>query len=171
MAIKVYEPADDPGEPAAQHEFALIFKRDGVRERHEFLAEPQYDWKNLRSLLYLMDSRRGDQFDPRAFTQIDRLVRRALVNTDGTPEKWKAKVVSNDGEEPWFTDPNGDHAPAEMLPVYEAFGQGSSRRRWAYLMDEDDEVTVDFKQVIDLMQDLMEVAGKDRGKNSAASSG
>lgn len=171
MAIKVYEPEADPGEPAPQHEFALIFKRDGVRERHEFTAEPQYDWKNLRSLMYLMESRRDEGFDPKALAQIDRLVRRALVNHDGTPERWRAKVVSPDDGEPWFTDPNGDHTPAEMLPLYEEFSAGSSRRRWAHLMDVDDEVTVDFKQVTDLMQDLMAIAGKDRGKSSESSSG
>lgn len=142
-----------------------------MRERHEFIAEPQYDWKNLRSLMYLMESRRDEGFDPKALAQIDRLVRRALVNHDGTPERWKANVVSPDDGEAWFTDPNGDHTPAEMLPLYVEFSAGSSRRRWVHLMDVDDEVTVDFKQVTDLMQDLMTIAGKDRGKNSEASSG
>lgn len=170
MAITVYEP-EDAGEDPPVHEFAMIFKRDGVRERHEFLAEPRMDWQNLRGLMYLMDSRRGEGIDPKALAQIDRLIRRSLVNHDGTPERWKANIVSEDSGEPWFTDPNGDHTPAEMLPVYEAFEQGSSRRRWMHLMDNDDEVTVESEQILSLMKDLMEASGKDRTKNSAASSG
>ena len=170
MAITVYEPEDEGVEPEI-HEFAMIFKRDGVRERHEFLAQPNYSWQNLRGLMYMLDSRRDEGITIRALAQIDRLVRRSLVNTDGTPERWRAKIVTpEDGGDPWFTDPNGDQAPADLLPAYETFDAGSSRRRWVYLMDEDDEVTVEAAQIIKLMQDLMEAAGKDRGKKSAASS-
>jgi hypothetical protein len=171
MAIKVYEPADEPGEPAPQHEFAVIFLRDGVRERHEFLAEPRFDWQNLRGLMHMMDSRRGEGISMQALTQIDRLIRRSLVNTDGVPERWVPKVVSEPGKEPWFTDPQGDHCTADMLPLYEAFDQGSSRRRWMHLMDHDDDVTVKAEQIVDLMQDLMEVAARRPTKSSAASSG
>lgn len=170
MAIKVYEP-EDAGEDPVLHEFAMIFKRDGVRERHEFTAEPRMDWQNLRGLMFLMDSRRGEGIDPRALAQIDRLIRRSLVNTDGTPEKWRANVVSEDTEEPWFTDPNGDHTPADMLPAYETFEAGSSRRRWVHLMENDDEITVEKEQILSLMRDLMEASADRPTKRSAASSG
>lgn len=171
MAIEVFEPEDQGVEPAL-YEIAVIFKRDKVRERHEFLAEPRLDWQNLRGLMYLMDSRRGsDGIDPKALAQIDRLIRRSLVNTDGTPERWRPNIVSEPGEEPWFTDPQGDHTPVELLPAYEAFEAGSSRRRWVHLMEYDDEVTVEASQIIKLMHYLMEQSGKDPGKKSAASPG
>lgn len=169
---KVYEPDDDePGVEAPAHAFTMIFLRDGVRERHEFLAEPRFDWQNLRALMHLMGSRRGDELGIQALAQVDRLIRRSLVNHDGTPEKWSARIVSEDGKDPWFTDPNGDHCPSAMLPLYEEVSAGSSRRRWIHLMDVDDEVTVKSNQIVQLMQDLMEVAGQRPTKNSAASSG
>jgi len=168
VTIDVYEPEDQGIEPGT-YEFAMIFKRDGVRESHEFLAQPNYSWQNLRGMIHLLESRRGE-ISMQALAQVDRLVRRSLVNTDGTPERWRPSIVEpDDGSEPWFTDPNGDHTPVDLLPAYETFDAGSSRRRWVHLMEADDEVTVDAGQITRLVRKLMEIAGKDPGKRSAPS--
>lgn len=175
MAIKVFEPEDDSGEEPDRDEVAVIFKRDtdggSVRERHEFTVEPRWDWQNLRGLLHLLDSRDSGGISPQMLMRLDRLIRRSLVNDDGTPEKWQAQVVNDGADEPWFTDPNGDHCPADMLPAYEAFEAGSSRRRWMHLIDGDEEVTIEAAQILALANYLMELAGKDRTKKSAASTG
>lgn len=154
MALKEYAPASR-GTPTPEHEFAMVFLRDGTEERHEFAARPRMGWQDVQGLMPLLaaTSPDGKGVDPRALRSVDRLIRRALVNDDGTPEKWAPAIV--DGH---FSDPNGDHAPQELLPAYEAFDAGSSRRRWAYLMDVDDELTVEPEQIMQLMSDLIEVA-------------
>lgn len=171
MTIPVFEPEDDSGEEPQRYEVAVIFKRDGVRERHEFITEPRWDWMGLRGLLHLMDARDDSGITAKTLAQFDRLVRRSLVNDDGTPEKWRPHVVDDGESEPWFTDPNGDHCPAEMLPAYVTFEAGSSRRRWMHLIDADEEVTIEATQIIRLANYLMEMAGKDRKKKSSDSTG
>lgn len=150
-AIKVYAPRTR-GVDAPTHTFAMIYIRDGVEERHEFLARPAMGWQDVRGLVPLLGGA-DDGLSEHAVRVIERLIRRVIANDDGTPEKWVPNVV--DGH---FTDPSGDHTPIELLPAYEAFEAGSSRRRWVHLMEHDDEVTVEPDQIVELLNDLVEVA-------------
>lgn len=131
----------------------MVFIRDGVEERHEFTAHPTMGWQDVRGLMPLMGGEGDQTLSQGAIRVVDRLIGRSLDNTDGTPEKWKPRVV--DGH---FTAPNGDHTPVELLPGFEAFEAGSSRRRWVHLMEVDDDVTVEPMQIVELMADLVEVA-------------
>jgi hypothetical protein len=152
---KVYAPRNRGGAPP-EIPFTMILIRDGVEEPHEFLARPTMGWQDMRGLVPIIGGRHGDM-DPelgaKAVEVIDRLVRRALANDDGTPERWKPTIV--DGT---FTAPNGDTTPVELLPGVEAFDAGSSRRRWSHLMGHDDEVTIELDQMVSLMEDLIATA-------------
>lgn len=170
MPAKVYAPRQS-GSEAPIHEFTMIFVRDGVDEHHSFEARPRMGWEDVKGLVPLMGGGKDDDLIRRALAPIDRLIRRSLRNDDGTPEKWVPNVVSDGENPPWFTDPIGDHVEEELLPAYLAFDAGSSRRRWVALMDHDDDVTVEPEQIMDLLQDLTELSGKDRSGKPAASSG
>jgi hypothetical protein len=154
VTLKEYAPRTRGYEPP-EVPFAMIFVRDGVEERHEFTARPTMGWQDVRGLVPLMGGKTDDQLTQQAVKVIDRLIRRVLANDDGTPELWTPTVV--DGH---FTDPNGDHTPLDLLPAYETFTAGSSRRRWVHLMEHDDEVTVEAEQIVDLMADLVSAAGE-----------
>jgi hypothetical protein len=153
MAMREYVPKSR-GVTLDPFEFSMIFLRDEVEEKHEFTARPTMSWQDTRAIMPIIAGQGSDEAQiAQAVKVMDRLIRRVLANDDGTPEKWKPTVV--DGH---FTDPQGDHTPVNLLPAYEAFDAGSSRRRWVHLMENDDEITIDVEQVIDLMRDLMEAA-------------
>lgn len=154
MALKEYAPRTR-GQTPPEVPFVMIFVRDGVEERHEFVAHPTMGWQDVRGLVPLMGGKTDDALTQQAVRVIDRLIRRVLANDDGTPELWEPTVVDTH-----FTDPNGDHTPLELLPAYEAFTAGSSRRRWVHLMEHDDDVTVEAEQIVDLLADLLEAAGQ-----------
>lgn len=162
MAMKEYVPKQR-GEPPPEIPFAMIFIRDGLEERHEFTARPSMGWQDVRGLVPLMGGGNDDKVTQQAIRVIDRLVRRVLANDDGTPEKWRPYIV--DGH---FTAPNGDHTPEELLPGFETFEAGSSRRRWTHLMEVDDDITVEPDQIIELMTDLMEESAGDRPTQRSA---
>lgn len=163
MPGKVYAPTRS-GSEAPVHEFTMIFVRDGVDEHHEFTARPRIGWGDVTGLLPLAGG--SGSLSAHTLAVINNLIRRALVNDDGTPEKWRPNIV--DGH---FAAPNGDHTPEAELPVFEAFGAGSSRRRWVHLMEHDDDVTLEPEQIMALVGDLMEVAGERPTKSSAPSPG
>lgn len=153
VTLKEYAPTTR-GEQPPEVPFAMIFIRDGVEERHEFVANPTMGWQDVRGLIPLMGGKADDQaLSQAAIRVVDRLIGRSLDNTDGTPEKWRPNVV--DG---FFTAPNGDHTAVELLPGFESFDAGSSRRRWVHLMEKDDDITVEPDQIVALMADLLEVA-------------
>jgi hypothetical protein len=155
-AAKVYAPRNR-GTTPPEFSFTMIFVRDGVEEPHEFTARPTMGWQDMRGLVPLLGGQSKDmdqELAGHAVRVIDRLVRRALRNDDGTPEKWHPTVV--DGH---FTAPNGDHTPESLLSGFEAFEAGSSRRRWVHLMEEDDEVTIELDQMVALMEDVIAAVG------------
>ena len=167
MTKKRYAPKNS-GASAPVHEFEFAFLRDGVEEVHEFAARPRFGWKETAgaiSLMGVMDGKTGHGELGYAVRYLDGILRRSLVNDDGTPEKWTATVV--DGH---FTDPAGDHVPEELLPLVEAFDAGSSRRRWVHLMTRDDDVTVEQGQLMELFDDLMTVAADRPTERSELSS-
>lgn len=145
----------------------MIFVRDGVEERHEFEARPHMGWQDMAGMMPLIAGpRRGQNEDlmaARAVQVIDRLVRRTLANDDGTPEKWRPNVYTDDGDgRQYFNDPQGNKTPVDLLPGVEAFDAGSSRRRWVHLMEDDDEVTIEMDQMVSLMEDLITAASHER---------
>lgn len=159
-AVKEYVP-HIRGADAPVHNFIMIFLRDGVEERHEFTARPAMGWQDVRGLVPLLGGT-DTGLSEHAVRVIEKLIRRVLTNGDGTPERWTPTVV--DGH---FTDPNGDHTPVELLPGYEAFEAGSSRRRWVHLMENDDDITVEPDQIVELLNDLVEAASARPTRRSA----
>lgn len=141
-------------------EFSIDFVRDGVSEVHEFAARPRMSYGDTVGLIKNQDNDSG------TLPFLDRLIRRSLVNDDGVPAKWAPEF--EDGE---FTAPDGSKHPSAELAQFTTFEAGSSRRRWAYLLDKDDDVEVEIEQIVAVFEYLTSAASEARPtKRSSPSS-
>jgi hypothetical protein len=133
--------------PIPETSFSVDFTRDGVDEEHFFNARPQLAYGDMVGL-----KRHEQDEDGKVLPVLDRIIRRAMRNDDGTPTSWKPAV--QDGE---FTAPDGKLVPATDLPTYTKHEAGSSRKRWIELIESDDAV-VEFEQVMALFEHLCAVS-------------
>jgi hypothetical protein len=133
--------------PIPETSFSVDFSRDGKEEEHFFVARPQLAYGDMVGL-----KRHEQDEDGKVLPVLDRIIRRAMRNDDGTPVNWKPVV--QDGE---FTAPDGKLVPANDLPKYTAHEAGSSRKRWIELIESDDAV-VEFEQVMALFEHLCAVS-------------
>lgn len=126
-----------------------------IVEVHEFTARPTMAYGDVLGLA-------ANEESPRALAFLDRIIRRALLNDDGTPAGWKPYIHENH-----FSDPiTGNHTHVDELPNVETFEAGSSRRRWAHLIGADD-VSVEMKQVSAVLEYLSEeAAGRPTSRSS-----
>jgi hypothetical protein len=127
--------------------FSVVFEVDGEEVEHFFTALPTLTYGDMVGL-----KRHENDENGQVLPVLDRIIRRAMLNKDGTPTGWKPVV--KDGE---LTAPDGKLVPANDLPKYTAHEAGSSRKRWIELIESDDAV-VDFEQVMALFEFLCEAS-------------
>lgn len=130
-------------------EHTVPFERDGELEEHLFRAQPRMSYKRMADIVKARRS--GDGVA--ALAVFERMIRPALVDTDGTPAKWAPTV-----EDGVFVDPDGNERPAADVTNVLAFEAGSSRRRWQHLLDVDDEVEVELDDITAFYEVLVEAA-------------
>ncbi len=145
---KHFGPSTAPAVPIDDVSISVGFRRDGVEEVHEFTARPQLTYADTVGLI--REQRRGGA---QVLPYMDRVIRRSLRDDDGTPASWTPEIA--DGG---FVDPAGVRRPIVELDKVQA--DGSSRRRWVHLMEDDDEVTVEFEQIMELFEYLAGEAGQ-----------
>jgi hypothetical protein len=131
-------------------EFSVGFVRDGVEETHEFTARPRFTYSDTLGLV-------KNQKDASALPFLDRMIRRSLVDSDGTPAKWQLELV--DGQ---VVAPDGSEVDIAEAQKFAAFEAGSSRRRWAHLMETDDDVEIEFEQIMQVFEYLTSEAANGR---------
>lgn len=101
-------------------------------------------------------------------------IARAIDNRDGLAYNWVPEALPQDDDDtrpPSFRVPFGEKQ-GQLLPMDEADEYvksevHSSRRRWLYLMEKDDDAIVDFDDLNEIFEWLIAEAS---GKASAASS-
>ncbi len=144
---------DETGEEVldAPVEFTVTFTRDGDDEKHEFRARPSFGYKQMRDVAKIQSQRDGGGL--KALMVYERLIVPALCDDDGTPAKWQPEF--EDGQ---LIGPDGElHDKAEATKLSE-FDAGSSRRRWRFLMDDDDDVQVELDEITAAYELLVEAA-------------
>lgn len=154
--------------PVPREPFTLTVMRDDEPEDHQFNARAMTDVTGLATVLTL-----GDKHAEKAIGGVMRIIAKMLDNKDGVSASWRPEVLPepDDAPEdftPQFRNPSGeleDFTP-ENTARYTRFEAGSSKRRWLYLVEEDDEATVDEGQLMRLFGWLMGLAGKGRGPQS-----
>jgi len=148
-----------PTTPVRREPFSFWFMRDDEPEEHQFRARVVTD---IGSLLVALNASRRDNTG-KAVQGAALIIARMLDNKDGTPARWSPEPLDppEDAAEDWeakFRAPDGNTWPMGEAEKFTRFEAGSSRRRWLYLMEEDDEVVVDAKDLMALMEWLVRMA-------------
>lgn len=162
-AVKAVEQAgatvtdiDDAPPPT---EFTVEFERDGDPEPHTFQARPRFTFKRMNEAAKA--SRDGGAA---AVLRFEKMIRPSLLDNDGTPAKWTPVV--EDGE---FEDPSGEMRDIADLPGFLEADAGSSKRRWAHLMDDDDDLEISIEEIVKVYE-LLVTAATDRPTRRSKSS-
>lgn len=143
------ETVDDTTDDASDTvEFTVTVDRDGDDEDHTFSARPKFSYKRMREAA-TAQAKGGAA----ALLRFEKMIRPSLCDDDGTPVKWRPEI--NDGH---FIDPNGVERPVVDLEAVLAPEAGSSRRRWAHLMDDDDEVEIELDEIVKAYEVLVGAA-------------
>jgi hypothetical protein len=130
-------------------EVTITAEHDGTERKHTFWLSAKAGYGDLIAFV----SGGGDK----QLITADRVLRRSLIDTDGTPLKW-SPVVTDDH----FTAPDGTRHHVDELPAFTAFDAGSSRRRWYQLAYDNDEVYIDPTEIITIVDQLAEDASEGR---------
>lgn len=175
-----YAPKGLDAEPV---EFTFYVLRDDEPEAHVFKARPQAHAGDLLRLLHADDSEEGGE---RAFRALVSTIAKSMINKDGVPAQWRpdelprparrivppqedhvgwpadvAVAEPDDDAEPSYRGPDGVIYPlsdAKQLARFTDPEAGSSRRRWLYLMNDDDGATVTLDAMLELAKDLISSA-------------
>lgn len=97
------------------------------------------------------------------------MIGKFMDNKDGTPVHWSPvelprKKNEADDAPLRFRAPDGRIHPMDKAPDFLAIQAGSSRKRWLHLMNEDEDAAVEMDDLVKLLEFLMELAGKGRGR-------
>lgn len=132
-------------------------------EVHEFTARPVSDAGDLVSMAVAQNSGDG----AKVAAVIARMIKKVVVNGDGTPSQWSAEEVNPLNPETAtpaefeahvaeYYGPDGQRyrMDGEERAKFEDIANGSSRRRLLHLLYED-EATVKMTDVAEIMKDMM----------------
>ena len=147
--------------PVAREPFEVTFMRDDEPEVHTFQARAVTDTAGIAHTLKV-----AEKHPERALPGMLRMISKMLDNKDGTPATWVATPLPREHQEDdaeddrpiVFRGPDGELYPMSEAEKFLEFVAGSSRRRWLYLMEEDDEVTVDGDTLTKLFEWLVGLA-------------
>lgn len=129
-----------------------------VSEVHEFTAMPRIDAGQLIRLLTGVD--KSEENPGGMLDALSESVRKVLSDKDGTPQHWRPVALPRDGEggPTSFRGPDGAIYPfsdTAAIEKFEAFEAGSSRRRWAHLLFDDEQIAVDLEDLVEVAQDMI----------------
>lgn len=161
-----------PGDqPPRREPFSFGVLRGDEIETHHFTALlGKIDAGGLITALRAAEENDG----PKAARAYYTTIARAIDNRDGIPAGWQAEPVAkapDDNRADVFRVPFGAHK-GELMPMADAEEYvksevHSSRRRWLHLMEVDPDAVVDFKDLNDIFEWIIQESS---GKASAASS-
>lgn len=129
-------------------QITIAFDRDGESEDQVFTARPKFTYKRMREAARARTTGGID-----AVMRFEKMIVPSLCDDDGVPVKWVPAAA--DGQ---FTDPDGVQRDVKELAWYLDPANGSSRRRWAHLMDDDDDAEPDLNSLVQAYEDLVGAA-------------
>lgn len=139
--------------------FTLTVYRDDEPEVQHFQLVPERVSGSDMTVLY----GKGQRDPGAAATRLVSMLGKLMDDSDGVPYRWEPEALEpDDGRLPLDADedrqyvvaPGGTVVPADSDVIEAAMKpeSGSSRRRWRYLMDEDDEVSVELEDLVEIGQ-------------------
>jgi hypothetical protein len=172
--------------PAAREPFEFTFMRDDEPEVHQFQARAVTDAAGVAATLAVAE-RHPEQAFPRMLRMIGTMLDNkdgtpakwepVALKHPGKPDpsvaehdaerdhlqaqldEWERRADAGDDDYVTkFRGPDGQLHPMDRAARFLEFEAGSSRRRWFHLMNEDDEITVDAKELTKLFEWLVGLA-------------
>lgn len=145
--------------PKAEQFDLTTFLDDGGSRTHRFNLVPIIPAGHVTGLMDALDDE-----SEKTFGLIARLLTRVLDNTDGVSASWTYTEFQDpapgdvgydqDGPEVFFVGPDNEVHSAEDATArdkFQSFDAGSSRRRWAHLMDPENlDEAVDLADMVDI---------------------
>ncbi len=158
--MKSFGPKNRTTKPAPRETFEFTVLRDEEPETHTFNAVCQTDAAALALMLSSVE-----KHPERSMIGLFRMIAKMLDNKDGTPSKWQPTPLptpedATEDHETKFRGPDGALYTMDQAARFSPFEAGSSRRRWLYLMEDDDEVIVDADDLVKLFEWLVSVAAR-----------
>jgi hypothetical protein len=157
-----FGPKGRPARTPVLEDFDFTILRDDEPETHHFQARVVSDVATLMVTLT-----NTEKHPERSMSGLMLMIAKMLYNKDGVPARWTPEPLpapeDDPDAEPMIRDPlNGELIPAsaENINRLTAFEAGSSRRRWLYLMNEDDEAIVQQDDLMELFRWLVGLAAK-----------
>ncbi len=141
--------------PRKVYEFGLEFYRADEPEVHEFKAYPVLD---AGSLNFTLSATRKPE---RAVEGIVRSIRKMLADDDEARERVHAEDTNEldldelEDDDTLYTGPDGEPILGDAVREALKMENGSSRRRFDFLMDEDEDLTLEADQLQTAYQKLV----------------
>lgn len=129
-------------------EFTLDYERDGQEVTERFLATPRPPGSKVAGFVQSTEKEPA-----KAIGALIGIIRNQLDDTDGTPRSWAPSV--KDGI---FVGPDGETYEEDLQDEFLKYEAGSSRRRFAYLMEKDDSVDIEATTLTEMFKWLVEQA-------------
>lgn len=160
------------GRPKSKRfEFGLVAYRNDEEEVHEFTARKMATTQDAVALILAAESG-TDTVD--LLPQMARMLRKSMVDDDGTPLGWSAldhmlaeDHAAFDADDPRYEGPDGvvhSLSDGDTLRKFLARESGSSRARWVHLMEHDEDADV---ELADITQVVKEIISRTAGRPSA----
>lgn len=168
--MKTYGGNETAPEP---FQFGLVVQRDDVPETHEFTARPRVGAGDILRMLLVDEDKPEAQLEG-----IARTVAKSISDKDGeVPSKWKAEelkrpeaapqdqwelahgqVRDTPDYQPSYRGPDGNIYPFSDKATMARWmdkARWTSRRRWLYLLLEDDEAFVKLSTLMEISKDFI----------------
>lgn len=95
-----------------------------------------------------------------------RMIRKMMIDSDGVSVRWNfadsiIEAKKKDEDPSAFRGPDGkiyELADSEAIEKFQKVENGSSRRRWHHLMEEDDDLSIEVDDLMDILQWSIEEA-------------
>lgn len=140
--------------------FDFTILRDDEPETHSFQARKVSDMATL-----MMTLTNTDRHPERAMGGLMLMIAKMLYNKDGVPARWEPETLPAPEGEPDAELKMRDPLTGELIAAnpdnvarLTKFEAGSSRRRWLYLMEQDDEAVVQQDDLMELFRWLVGLA-------------
>lgn len=167
--IVSFGPSEVPKYKRVPIEFRYI-RGEKIETQQFWLVAKTMDIGAANRVMRLLGTASSDEAaDAKALLAMISLISKFMDDSDGTGATWvpvelKPRASDTPDSPKRFRGPDGRPHPWDKAESFLDLAKGSSRRRWLHLMNEDEDASVEIDDLTQLLQFLMELAGKGRGR-------
>lgn len=164
-----FGPSEVPNYKRVPIEFRYLRNEDIETQRFQVIAKTMDIGAANRIMQLVAHAEHDPTAEGQVLLSMVSMIAKFMDDKDGTPTNWSpVELARKKNEEPdaplRFRAPDGRIHPMDKAPDFLAIRAGSSRKRWLHLMNKDEDASVEMESLTKLLEFLMELAGKDRGR-------